>query len=201
LIASVRGKVVAREPALVVEMGGIGLALQVSARTAAQLPADGAEVFLHTHLHVREDHLSLYGFASEEERTLFLQLLGVNGVGPRVALMLLSSAPLESLQRALQDGDEAYLVKLPGVGKKTAARLVVELQGKMPVRSPVAVAAARLRPAPLVEEAMLALVSLGLTQRAAREAVERVEARGIGAESRVEDVVKAALQAGAARGA
>jgi Holliday junction DNA helicase RuvA len=198
LIASVRGKLLAREPALVVEMGGLGLALQVSARTAARLPADGGDVFLHTYLHVREDHLSLYGFATEDERTLFLQLLGVNGVGPRVALTLLSSAPLESLQRALQDGDEAYLVKLPGVGKKTAARLVVELQGKMPAR--VAEPAAR-RPAPMFEEAMLALVSLGLTQRAAREAVERVESRGVGPEARVEDVVKAALQAGAARGA
>lgn len=198
MIASVRGKVLAREPALVVEMGGLGLALQVSARTAARLPADGGDVFLHTYLHVREDHLSLYGFATEDERTLFLQLLGVNGVGPRVALTLLSSAPLDSLQRALQDGDEAYLVKLPGVGKKTAARLVVELQGKMPAR--VAEPAAR-RPAPMFEEAMLALVSLGLTQRAAREAVERVESRGVGPEARVEDVVKAALQAGAARGA
>ena len=159
VIASLRGRIVARDPVPVVEIGGLGFSVQVSARTAARLPALQEAVFLHTYLHVREDHLSLYGFASEEERALFLQLLSVNGVGPRAALTLLSSAPLEELHRALQDGDEAYLVRLPGVGKKTAARLVVELQGKMP-RSPGP--AARVGASPMLDEAVLALVSLGL---------------------------------------
>jgi Holliday junction DNA helicase RuvA len=195
MIASVRGRVISREPELIVEVGGLGLAVHVSARTAAVLPAVGDTVFLHTYLHVREDHLALYGFAAEEERALFLQLLGVNGVGTRVALTLLSSAPHDELLRALQEGDETYLVRLPGVGRKTAARLVVELQGKLPQHR------AATPPAdPRLEEAMLALVSLGLPQRAARDAVERVRSRGIDGTARVEEIVKAALQAPARSG-
>jgi len=190
MIASVRGRVISREPELVVEVGGLGLAVHVTARTAALLPVVGESVFLHTYMHVREDHLALYGFAAEDERALFLQLLGVNGIGPRVALTLLSSAPHEELTRALQEGDETYLVRLPGVGRKTAARLVLELQGKLTERRPAA------RPVdPRLEEAMLALVSLGVPQRAARDAIERVRGRGIDGTARVEEIVKAALQA------
>lgn len=193
MISSLRGVLLAREPVLVVDVGGVGFAVQVSARTAARLPARGETVALHTYLQVREDHLALYGFASEEERALFVQLLGVQGVGPRAALTLLSSAPHEELVRALQDGDEPYLVKLPGVGKKTAARLVLELQGKF---GPRGTAPAAQTDDPLVEEAVLALASLGLTPRAAREAVDKARARGLGPAARVEDLVKAALQAG-----
>lgn len=195
MIASLAGRVASREPALVVDVGGVGFGVQVSARTAALLPGVGDKVALFTYLYVREDHLSLYGFASAEERSLFLLFLEVKGVGPRVALTLLSSAPLEELQRAVQEGDEAYLVRLPGVGKKTAARLVVELQGKMPQRA--AEAAARTSGlGPKRDEAVLALVSLGLTARAARDAVEQVADDGLPEGARVEDIVKAALRTG-----
>jgi Holliday junction DNA helicase RuvA len=193
LIATLRGRVACREPGLVVEVGGVGFAVHVSARTAAMLPKVGDEVFLHTHLHVREELLSLYGFVAEEERALFLQLLAVNGVGPRMALTVLSSAPHDELARALEEGDIAWLVRLPGIGKKTAARLVVELQGKLAPRGAAVVRTAD----PLLEEAVLALVSLGLQPRAARDAVQRVQNRGLADEARVEDVVKAALQTGA----
>jgi Holliday junction DNA helicase RuvA len=193
MISSLRGVLIAREHALVVDVGGVGFAVQVSARTAAELPGRGERVVLHTYLHVREDHLALYGFASEDERALFVQLLAVQGVGPRVALTLLSSARHEDLMRALQDGDEAFLVNLPGVGKKTAARLVLELQGKLGAR---AASAAAHTDDPVVEEAVLALASLGLTPRAARDAVDRVQQRGAAAPTRVEDLVKAALRAG-----
>jgi Holliday junction DNA helicase RuvA len=142
---------------------------------------------------VREDQLALYGFTSAEERALFLQLLGVNGIGPRVALTLLSSAPHEEFLRALQAGDEAYLVKLPGVGKKTAARLVVELQGKLPLRPAAALASSG---DPLAEEAILALVSLGLSPRVAKEAVDAATGGGRLTGARVEDIVKAALRSG-----
>jgi Holliday junction DNA helicase RuvA len=194
MIASLRGIVLSRDQGLVVEVGGLGLAVHVSARTAARLPSVGERVALHTYLHVREEQLALYGFAAEEERALFLQLLGVNGIGPRVALTLLSSAPHDELLRALRDGDEAFLVRLPGVGKKTAARLVLELQGKLPART--AEPAARLAD-PVAEEAVLALVSLGVPQRSARDAVEKAIARGMGASPRVEEIVKAALQSSA----
>ena len=108
---------------------------------------------------------------------------------------LLEALPLQQdAERAVHEGDESYLVRLPGVGKKTAARLVVELQGRMPAR---AAAASTLDPrGALLDEAILALVSLGLTQRAAQDAVERVRARGVADGARVEDLVKAALQSG-----
>ena len=196
MIAHLRGTIAAREPVLVVEVGGVGFAVHVSARTAATLPPAGAPCVLQTYLHVREDQLALYGFATESERALFVQLLVVNGIGPRAALTLLSSAPHEELLRALGDGDEDYLVRLPGVGRKTAARLVLELQGKVAAPTTVTPTGdARL------DEAVLALVSLGLTQRAARDAVDRVRGGGLAAAARVEDVVKAALQAGGRGGA
>jgi Holliday junction DNA helicase RuvA len=191
MIAVINGRLRSREPQVVVDVGAVGFAVHVSARTAAELPALGAELSLFTYLHVREDQLSLYGFASERERALFLLFLGVNGVGPRLALTLLSSAPLEELEAALRDGDEAYLVRLPGVGRKTAARLLVELQGKLAA----APAAARVQGGALFEEAVLALASLGLNQRAARDAVEKVARAGGAGQLRVEDIVKAALQA------
>ena len=194
MIASLRGRVLSREPSLVVEVGGLGMAVQVSARTAAQVGQRGETVFLHTYLQVREDQFTLYGFSSEAERTFFLQLQEVKGVGPRSALTILSSAPLDELVRAIREGNELYLRKIPGVGPKTAPRLVFDLKDKLPDLP----AAARLvtEAATLLEEAQLALVSLGLTQRAAREAVEKVERGGLGVEPRVEDIVKAALQSG-----
>ena len=194
MIASLRGRVLSREPSLVVEVGGLGLSVQVSARTAAQVGQRGETVFLHTYLQVREDQFTLFGFSSEAERTFFLQLQGVKGVGPRSGLTMLSSAPLEELVRAIREGNEAYLRKIPGIGPKTAPRLIFDLKDKLPDLP----AAARLvtEAATLLEEAQLALVSLGLTQRAAREAVDKVERGGLGAEPRVEDIVKAALQSG-----
>lgn len=200
MIASLRGTLAAREPSIVVEVGGVGLAVNVSARTAARLPECGDEVALVTYLHVREDQLALYGFASADERALFLLLLSVSGIGPRLALQLMSSAPPEELERALRDGNEAYLVKLPGLGKKTAARLVVELRGKLEERATSPQAAAHVDTEPQFDEAILALASLGLTQRAAREAVERIERARLGPTPRVEDIVKAALQRGAKAG-
>jgi Holliday junction DNA helicase RuvA len=196
LIASVRGTLTAREPVVIIDVGGVGLAVNVSARTVARLPRRGGEISLLTYLHVREDQLSLYGFSSERERSLFLLLLGVSGIGPRMALQLLSSAPHEDFERAVRDGNEAYLVRLPGLGKKTAARLIVELQSKLEALVPTEGAAARVESAPQFEEAVLALASLGLTQRSAREAVERVDRKQLGDAPRVEDIVKAALKTG-----
>ena len=198
MIARVHGTLATREPVAVVDVGGIGLALNVSARTAARLPECGQEVSLLTYLHVREDQLALYGFSTARERALFLLLLGVSGIGPRMALQLLSSAPHEEFERAVREENQAYLVKLPGLGRKTAARLIIELQGKLDASpSSEATSAARVDEEPPFEEAMLALTSLGLTPRAARDAVQRVDRKRLGETLRVEDIVKAALQSGA----
>ena len=133
MIAFVNGEVVGRREDYVVVQtsGGVGYHLAVSAETLAQVPAVGQSVSLHCHLVVRDDSMALYGFASEEERDLFLMLLGVQGVGPKVALALLSGGPPRELASALASGDVARLQAVPGIGKRTAERILVELREKM----------------------------------------------------------------------
>jgi len=132
VIASVRGRVAARRPeAVVVESGGVGYALAVSAETLRHVPAAGEEVLLHTHLVVRDESMQLYGFASEEERALFLMLVGVQAVGPKVALAVLSGGPPRELVRAIAAGDAARFQAVPGIGKRTAERIIVELREKV----------------------------------------------------------------------
>jgi len=133
MIAFVNGEVVGRREDYVVVQtsGGVGYHLAVSAETLAQVPAVGQSVSLHCHFVVRDDSMALYGFASEEERDLFLMLLGVQGVGPKVALALLSGGPPRELASALASGDVARLQAVPGIGKRTAERILVELREKM----------------------------------------------------------------------
>jgi holliday junction DNA helicase RuvA len=146
VIALVAGEVAVRRPDHVVveTAGGVGYRLAVSAETLRQVPAVGRPVSLHSHLVVRDDALALYGFATEEERDLFLLLLGVQSVGPKVALAVLGGGPPRELVRALAAGDVARLTAVPGIGKRTAERIVVELREKVgaPDADPAAVAAA-----------------------------------------------------------
>jgi Holliday junction DNA helicase RuvA len=127
---------------VIVDCAGVGYRLAVSAETLRQVPAVGQQVVLHTHLVVRDDALSLYGFATEEERELFLMLLGVQAVGPKVALAVLSGGPPRDLLRALAAGDAGRLQAAPGVGKRTAERIIVELREKVGAGAPPTVAAA-----------------------------------------------------------
>jgi len=132
MIALVTGTVAVRRPdAVVVECGGVGYRLAVSAETLKRVPAVGKTVTLHSHLVVRDDALVLYGFASEEERELFLLLLGVQAVGPKVALAVLSGGPPRQLVGALAAGDAARFQAVPGIGKRTAERIIVELRDKV----------------------------------------------------------------------
>jgi Holliday junction DNA helicase RuvA len=132
LIALLTGSVaVRRVDHVVVDTGGVGYRLAVSAQTLRQVPAVGERVVLHTHLVVRDDALALYGFATEDERELFLMLLGVQSVGPKVALAVLSGGPPRELLAALAAGDGARLQAVPGVGKRTAERIIVELREKV----------------------------------------------------------------------
>jgi Holliday junction DNA helicase RuvA len=141
VIALLRGEVALRRPDHVVVLsGGVGYRAAVSAETLRQVPRTGEEVTLHTHLIVRDDALTLYGFASERERELFLMLLSVQAVGPKVALAVLSAAPPQELVAALAAGDAARLQAVPGIGKRTAERIIVELREKV---LPDAEAAAR----------------------------------------------------------
>ena len=132
MIALISGSVaVRRSDHVVVDCGGVGYRLAVSGETLRQVPAVGRQVALQTHLVVREDALALYGFATEDERDLFLMLLGVQSVGPKVALAVLSAAPPRELLSAVAAGDVARLQAAPGVGKRTAERIVVELREKV----------------------------------------------------------------------
>ena len=159
MIALVSGRVaVRRADHVVVDCGGVGYRLAVSSETLRHVPAVGHEVVLHTHLVVRDDALALYGFATEEERDLFLMLLAVQTVGPKVALAVLSGAPPRQLMAAVAAGDHARL-RAPGVGKRTAERIIVELREKVGTTVPgdeISVARAD-EPAAVAREALQGL--------------------------------------------
>jgi Holliday junction DNA helicase RuvA len=132
MIASVRGEVLVRRPEyVVIESGGVGYRLAVSAETLKSVPARGKQATLHAHLVARDDSLSLYGFANEEERDLFLHLTSVSGIGPKVAIAILSGGAPRELLRAIAAGDAKRFQAAPGVGKRTAERLIVELREKV----------------------------------------------------------------------
>ncbi len=137
MIALVSGAVaVRRGDHVVVDCGGVGYRLSVSSETLRRVPAVGEPVTLHAHMVVREDAIQLYGFASEQERELFLLLLGVQSVGPKVAIAVLSAAPARELYGALAAGDSARFQAVPGIGKRTAERIIVELREKVGVSAP-----------------------------------------------------------------
>ena len=134
MIASLRGRVLVRRPEnVVVECGGVGYRVAVSAHTLQRVPPAGKEAFLHSHLIMRDDAIQLYGFASEEERDLFLMLIGVQGVGPKMALAVLSGGTPGELMNAIAAGDAARFQAVPGIGKRTAERIVGELREKVGV--------------------------------------------------------------------
>jgi holliday junction DNA helicase RuvA len=132
MIASVRGEVLVRRPDhVVIESGGVGYRLTVSMETLKSVPARGKQATLQAHLVARDDSLSLYGFANEEERDLFLHLISVSGIGPKVAVAILSGGAPRELLRAIAAGDAKRFQAAPGVGKRTAERLIVELREKV----------------------------------------------------------------------
>jgi Holliday junction DNA helicase RuvA len=175
MIARLRGILVERRPDhLVVEVGGVGYRVFVSLNTFYQLPEPGGEVVLLTNTIVRDDAIHLYGFASEAERVSFNHLVAVTGVGPKLAQGILSGIGPDDLWLAVRSRDAERLTKVPGVGKKTAARLVVELEGKIPLSEAAAPeASSAASPASAVaEDALSALMNLGYPEPAAKKAVD-----------------------------
>jgi Holliday junction DNA helicase RuvA len=164
MIAMVSGTVaVRRADHVVVDCGGVGYRLAVSAETLRHVPAVGKDVLLHSHLVVREDALALYGFATEEERELFLMLIAVQSVGPKVALAVLSGGPPRELLAAVAAGDTARLQAAPGVGKRTAERIIVELREKVGATATVPPALAAIRSEDPRSLARDGLIGLGYT--------------------------------------
>ena len=196
MIHHVDGTLVESDPGrIVVEVGGIGLELLVSDATSAWLPAPGGRSRLLTHVVVREDAWTLFGFAHDEERALFRLLLGVQGVGPRVALSILSGLRSDRLRQAVAAGDVAALTVISGVGKKTAQRMIVDLRDKLggPDGDAIVPVAARVTTAKdEPDDAVDALVALGYSRPIARDAVQ--SARPAGDELAVEELVKLALR-------
>ena len=196
-----RGPLVAKTPtAALVQVGGITLRLHISVSCFETLPAAGKDVHLLTYLHVREDALQLFGFTDETERGLFESLISVSGIGPRLATGILSGATAPRLREAIEAGDAEFLVSLPGVGKKLAQRLVVELREKYApsamIRLPVSSGAPGALTAGMGGDAAAALISLGFTRPQAQSAVQEALAE-LGAEATVEAVIRRALRQGA----
>lgn len=175
MIAYLSGVLRQRHPSrIVLDVHGVGYELQVPVGTYSQLPAVGAAVSLLVHTQVREDAIQLFGFAAEGEKQLFEKLITVNGVGPKLALAILSGLSPEALVTALRQADHARLTAIPGVGKKTAERLVVELRDKLAALAaapPEATATAPRTPA--AEDVVSALVNLGYAPPLATKAVQR----------------------------
>jgi Holliday junction DNA helicase RuvA len=188
MIARIRGRPVANTPeGLVVDVGGVGYLLAATP-SAIRLADGAAEVALQTYLHVREDALQLYGFADAAERQLFVQLLSVNGVGPKVALAIVSGSPAADLRRAIVLEDTARFQAIPGIGKKTAERIVLELKEKLG-DAPVPISAAAGTQPHLV--ARDALVELGYSVGEAEQALAAVDPE-LSPEERVRQALKAA---------
>lgn len=197
MITFIRGKLVDKNPtSVVVENNDIGLQLSVPTSTSKALADKGETVFLLTHLYVKEDALRLFGFATEDERELFRHLLSVSGIGPRLALTILSGTSILDFYKLISQGNEHALTAIPGIGKKTAQRLIIDLKDKAASKA-LEIGADRAIvskvPPDVVNEAILALVSLGYTQSAAQRAVEKAAPKAAESVS-VEELITAALR-------
>ena len=203
MIGRLRGEIVAkRPPHLLVDVSGVGYELEAPMSTFYDLPAVGAAVVLHTHLVIREDAHVLYAFAREPERALFRSLLRVSGVGPKMALAILSGMNADEFARCVQRDDTAALSRLPGIGKKTAERLIIEMRDRLARLDDEAFTVAA-RPqatgagAPsALEDAVSALIALGYKAPEASRMVRAVAAEGLSSE----ELIRAALKAAAPQG-
>jgi Holliday junction DNA helicase RuvA len=159
MIAHLRGKLLSKHPNYaIVEAGGVGYEVNISIPTFSGLPALGTEVSLFIHTHVREDALSLFGFLGAEDKQLFEKLLSVSGIGPKLAITILSGMQADSMVSAIKGNNVAALVRIPGIGKKTAERMVLELRDKLDGFGAPPVSAAS---SPIEEDVVSALVNLG----------------------------------------
>jgi Holliday junction DNA helicase RuvA len=177
MIASISGKLRRKgTDYLIVDVSGVGYQVHVPLSTYCGIPENGEEVSLHIHTHLREDSLSLFGFLTEAEKDMFLLLMGVSGIGPKLALAILSSLSVEDLSCALRASDDSKLCAIPGIGKKTAARMVLELKDKIKQAVPMGVGPSSTTAAGSrdSEDVISALVNLGYKKPLAEEAVNKV---------------------------
>ena len=199
MIAAIKGTLLekAEGEAVVMTAGVLALAVQCSMTTLSTLPQSGQECMLYTHMNVREDNVDLFGFAHKEERDMFRRLISVSGIGPKSALGILGSMPLSDLRLAILTGDATALARAPGVGKKTAQRISLELKDKLTREAlrgteeiPVITADGDAPAQDAVSEAMLALKSLGYTPQEAANALKGVKGQG----STADELIRLALR-------
>ncbi|HYW04483.1 MAG TPA: Holliday junction branch migration protein RuvA [Gammaproteobacteria bacterium] len=193
MIGMLRGRIHAKHPpTLVLDVQGVGYELEAPMSTFYELPETGAEVLLHTHLAVREDALALYGFATESERRLFRELIRVSGVGAKMALAILSGISVDGFARSVRDGETAALVRLPGIGKKTAERLLIEMRDRLQQGEAAGEAgtAGAVAGHNSVDEAYGALLALGYKPAEASRLVKTVDTTG----RESEEIIRLALR-------
>ena len=174
MIAHLRGKLISRHPNdVIVETMGVGYDVTISVPTFSELPPAGSEVALHIHTHVREDQIALYGFLRPEEKQLFEKLITVSGIGPKLAITILSGMPADEMSSAIRGNDLVRLTKIPGIGRKTAERMVLELRDKLPPAGTDVQVVPSL--SATQEDVLSALVNLGYQKASAEKALGSVE--------------------------
>jgi holliday junction DNA helicase RuvA len=178
MIAHLRGKLLAKHPnQAIVETGGVGYDVTISVPTFSELPGIGGEVALHIHTHVREDMIALYGFLRPSEKTLFEKLITVSGIGPKLAITILSGMAADEMVNAIRGNDIARLTRIPGIGKKTAERMVLELRDKLAVEKIGEIATAPTM-SPVEADVLSALINLGYQRATAEKALVAVSKDG-----------------------
>lgn len=193
MIAHLRGNLLSKSPQnIIVEAAGVGYEVTISIPTFTALPAEGAQVSLLIYTHVREDALSLFGFMDRTEKRLFEKLLSISGIGPKLAVTVLSGLPSERLIAAIHGQDHATLTRIPGVGKKTAERIVLELKDKLQELGSVPVAGSS---TPITEDVLSALTNLGYQRPVAQKGLESAIARDPNAGKDFETLFRAAMAA------
>ncbi|MFT5086824.1 MAG: Holliday junction DNA helicase RuvA [Planctomycetota bacterium] len=197
MITYLRGKLAYKAPMqAVIDVGGVGYGVSLSLSTYDQLPGLEKDIRLFTHFHVREDRMELFAFADEEERGIFKLLIGVSGVGPSLALTILSGMSLRDLQESIVNERVGDLTSIKGIGRRTAERLVLDLREKVSVSAPSGAtdgAGSKDRDSAVSEEAIMALSALGMAPPTARQAVRKAIERD-GTEQTVQQLIKRALK-------
>ena len=195
MIGFVRGRLAVKEPpSLVIDVGGVGYEIEAPMSTIFRLPDIGSEVQLQTHLVVREDQQTLFGFSTDEERRLFRNLIKVSGVGAKLALTILSGISVEGFMQCVRIEDKATLVKLPGIGRKTAERLILDMRDRVDAiggEGATGVPVVPGQPASARVDAFNALVSLGYKPGEVQKMLDRVETEGV----KTEDILRSVLRA------
>ncbi len=188
MIASLKGIVSSKKPeGVIVDVGGIGYLVCVPLCSLSNIPDPGEQVFLHTYTHVREDTLQLYGFLSEEEKKIFVMLIGINGIGPKLGLAILSGMPAQRFIEAVYNEDLSLLTAIPGLGKKTASRLILELREKLPSLGTIT----HSREHSAADDAASALINFGYKKSISEKAVDEALTTGVHS---IEDIIKEALK-------